>query len=315
VSITDLDVSAITGTMELTLTATGTEDYDDALDAIQLVSDDWYQVVIASIDDADVLAVAAWVEANDSPKLFGFASSDSNIINQTVAGDSTTIAHQLKELARDRTIGFYHGEAGSDGGNTATEALEAAYFGTIGGLAPGSYNGSYMQPKGVTADTLNITQERNARGYYSTGANSSFHIAKECNCFTPLAGFNIIQFGRTFGGSWVDFLIFKDWLIAALKAAVYGVIVNSNQVPYDLKGFAMIEGAMEQVFKQAQKNGAVPEFWYDDDGNKIPAYTITFPNIWEVSTADFTDRILNNLKWTCYYTKKINAIRMNGTFA
>jgi len=315
-----MDLSLVTGSLSCAITASATEAIATALSNIQLYDDAWYQLRVALDDASDVLAVAAWVESSSTtPKFYGMASSDPNNVNESPAADTTSIFHQLLALARRRTIGFFSGTAGRDNGQyvnptAPTEDLAAAVFGVWSGLAPGSFNMAYLQPAGVTPDSLSVQQEMNSRGYY---ANGIFIPAKECNTFETEGGFNIIRWGRTFSGDWADLVVFQDWLVSSLIAAVFGTFANAGRqgrkVSYDYKGFAAIEGAMETVFKQGQKNGAITDYAQDANGNQIGGYKITFPSLGDVDPNDKTARVLKNVTWECWATDGINSVKMSGT--
>ena len=298
------------------------ESYADALARISIADDDWYQLTIASIVTADILAVSLAVNAATSPKFFFYKTADANVVNTTPAVDaalttSGTVAAQVLTAKAKRTACFFSGLG---------QHLDANVAGYIAGFQPGTYNVAYTQPDGsMTPDSLTQTQHNNAAGYYGLVSGlQAFTPGKAVNTLETVASFNIIRWGTCQDGeSWIDAVIFEDYLKGALQAAVYGVLVNNPKVPYDINGKAMILAAMESVFKPLVSLPGVtrPITAYAEDVNKnqIGGYKISFPSFTDpsspdgyVSSNDRLQRVLNNLKWECWYSGAINSIHMNG---
>ena len=304
------------------ITYSSAEAYADAFNRIQIADDNFYQVTIASILTADILAVGAAVKAMTSPKVFFFHTNDANVLNLTPAADaalaaSGTVVAQIKGTAR--CFGLV---------NLNGQHIENSFSGFFGSYAPGMINPAYIQlDPSITPDTLTATQEQNSRGYYSlVNGVKTFTAAKECNTLETVAGFNIIRWGRCADGTWLDRLVFQDYLNGALQAAVYGVLINNPKAPMDVNGFAMIKGAMDAVFKPMVSLPGVPrqitQYAEDSSGKQAGGYYITFPSLLDpssangyVSAADRLARVLNNLKWGCWYTDGINSVHMIGTIS
>jgi len=68
----------------------GDADYTESLNAISVVSNDFYGVLVVSRADADQLDVAAWVIANE--RITALANSNTSIINSSEAEDSLQVA-------------------------------------------------------------------------------------------------------------------------------------------------------------------------------------------------------------------------------
>jgi hypothetical protein len=315
-----------TDTVSSALVATGgtAETYTTGLNAIQLYDDDWYQLLIGSSTNANIELAEAWVLANSSPKLFGYASSDTNIIDKSVASDSTSIAALMAAIPNNkRTVGFYSAMAGRDSSSYQSSAADptadiaAEFFGLISAKAPGSWNAAYQQPAGsVVADNLTELEGMQSRGYYSQiNGIDAFTPAKEINTFEDVGSFDIIRWGRCADGSWVDFVIFQDWLVAALKSAAYGVLVNNDKVPYDIDGESMLRGAMTVVFEQAITAKAVTPFAKNSSGVQTGGYAIGMPDTSAASANDKANRVLNNVTWKCWYSGAVNSLLITGTIS
>lgn len=86
----------------------GDADITATLNAIALVDLDWYGLLLVSRITADILAAAAWTEANG--KVFGFAVEDADVLTSA----TTDIFSVLQALGYHRTFGFYHHQSGVD---------------------------------------------------------------------------------------------------------------------------------------------------------------------------------------------------------
>jgi hypothetical protein len=303
----------------------GTETYTNALNGIDAYDDNWYQLTIASQTTADILATSAWVNASISPKFFFYMTADSNVVNvspttDAAAGSGGTVAAQILATKAKRTAAFY---------NSAGQFIDSSIAGFIATVQPGYYNVAFTQPDPtITPDVLTQTQENNSRGYYGlVNGLDAFTHGKDVNTLETVGGFNIIRWGTCQDGvSWIDAVVFQDYLVGALQAAVYDVLVNNPKVPYDINGQALILAAMESVFKPLVSLPGItrPLTAYAEDVNKnqIGGYLITFPSFTDpsspngyVSSTDRLNRVLNNLLWTAWYSGAINSIRMTGTIS
>lgn len=290
-AITDVAVAGITGTLAaFVLSATATENYDDALDAIVLYDDDWYGLCIDSRTQATQEDVAAWTEAKK--KIFVTADSTANIVDTTDAADTTTLAAVLKAAAYGRSVVVYSALA-------ATEYPDAALLGKILPHDPGTYTAKFKTLASITADALTATQSTNARD-------------KNCNVNEEIGGVNIIREGTVAEGEFIDNIIFIDWLNSRITEEVYGVLVNNLKVPYTVQGMAAIKGAIEKILKIGQNRGGISE--YSQDSNKIQngGYVVSLPAFEDIASADKASRTLRDVEFTAWLSGAIHAVVING---
>jgi len=289
-----VDVTGITGTMTMVVSAVGTESLDDALDDIRIESDDWYGLVITSRVLQDQKDVADWTEVND--KIFGCASSDANIIDQAVGVDTTTIVYYLKSNALVRSFAFYHQTAD---GSSNDDYIESALFGKILPFDPGSYTAMFKTLAAVAVSTLSTTQSKNARD-------------KNCNVYELIGGVNITREGKVGEGEYIDIIIFIDWLKARITENVYSLLVNQKKVPYTSAGIVAIESRINQVLKTGQnRNGISPEH-YDEQDAQDGGFFTEVPAISDISPTDKANRILNDVKFTAWLAGAIHAVVIKG---
>ena len=250
------------------------------LDAIQLENPNWYAIVSTDRSQATVLEIAAWTQPRI--KLFGIASSEQEIINLP-PGETTSIAAKLNIAGYDRTFVMYHQDADSD-------YPEAAWFGRVLPLEPGSETWKFKTLNGVPYSNLTTTQSNNARG-------------KKANTYELIAGVRITQEGTVASGEFIDIIRGIDWLTSTMQIYVYSVLVNNNKVPYTDAGIAAIEAQVRRALQQ----GIDQQFIAED-----PAPVVTVPRVADVAPNDKANRILRNVRFTATLSGAIHYVRING---
>lgn len=226
---------------------TVTEDWVEALEAVEQENNVWYGIVSETHVSADQEALSDAINARR--KLYGTSTADT----VTPTTGITDIAYKLKAKTADRTFGIYLPTAD-------TEFPEAAWMGAQLPYTPGSNDWDFKRAVGVTVSNLTDTQRVNLRG-------------KDCNMYTTVAGVNIFQDGDTFGGSPIDEIVGIDWLYARLQEGVYFRLINSLKVPMTNPGLAIIENEIRSVLSQAEANGLIDRGWQvtTPDVSTIPA--------------------------------------------
>jgi hypothetical protein len=286
-----LDVTAVAGTMTIIYSTVETEDSADALDAIQAYDFNWYGVISTSRATADVEAIAAWVEATPM-KFFVTASSDANIVDESVSADTTSIAALFKNNSYLKTAVVFHTLA-------TTQYADAALLGVILPLDPGSYTAAFKTLSGITVDNLSASQRVNA-------------FAKFANVYEYVAGVNILRKGTVSGNEYIDVMIFIDWLDARCTEAVFAVLVGNQKVPYTDVGIASIQNALSQPLKAGQNVGGISPTAYDSQKKQIGGFYIIVPRLEDISTIDKTARELNGVKFVAYLAGAIQYVAIQG---
>lgn len=245
-----------------------TETITDALTAVQAESNDFYGIVLHSQTKANQLLGAAWAQAND--KLFGTSSTDTNIINQTEASDTTSIATALKANSYGRTFLFYSAEA--------AKYPEAGLFGSQLALPAGQATWNFKTIVGVASDNLTTAQRANA-------------MAKFCNIYVPRNGVNSTEEGRTStAGGYIDTVRNLDQFKSDIQVDLFSLLVNNDKLAYEDADIAVVEGALRA---RAQK--AVDAKILASD----PAPIIIVPKAADVSVNDRAIRLLPDIKVQC----------------
>jgi len=251
------------------------ETYNVAYNAIKLVDNAWYGVVITSRLEADQLLIANATAADN--KIFGISSADTNCL---VSTDETNIAYKLFALKSDRNFCIYSSAA-------ATKYPEAAWFGLMLSYQPGSANWAHRQIQNIQGDSL------------SDEARTTLEAIK-CNFIASFAGRNIAFWGTAASGQYLDLVLGKDWLKTTLQDRVATVLQSVLKVEYTDVGVEQITTAIRTVLEEAASNGFV-------DKNTIK---VTAPLVSTVSTTDKINRILPNVYAEAVLTGAVNKMKM-----
>ena len=236
-----------------------TETWVEALEAVEAENNDWYALTAETHVNADILALAAAIEARR--KIYGTSTQDA-----TVPTTSTVdIASQLFDLNYDRTFLVYLPTAD-------TQFPECVWIGSQLPEVPGSNDWDLKQGSGITVSNLTETQKVNLRN-------------KNTNFFTRKAGVEIFQDGDMVSGSPIDEVIFIDWVVASLEESVFFRMVNSKKIPFTRTGATIIESDIRTVLSQGVSNGGIA----DDT-----PYTVQAPDVLAIPEVQRAQRIMGD---------------------
>jgi len=263
----------------------------EAFQAIRVVNDSWYWVLLTSKNVDTVKAMALEVEG--LKKHFVTASSDANIIGQAEGSDTTSIAYFLKNAGYVRTSLFYIGD------NT-TQFPDAGYTGRLAPLDPGSWSGKGLTLIKVAQDDLTSTQSLNARD-------------KNCNTYEEVGQKNIVREGITCGGEFTDAIVFIDWLESTMTDDVFKSMFAGLKTAFDDPGIQSIGSAMEPSLKTGQNRGGISVTSFDDDNVQDGGYSVFVPRRQDLDTNDIANRILRDLSFTAFLAGAIHFVKIRGT--
>lgn len=188
--------------------ASPTEDWVEALEAVEQENDTWYLLLSETQVKAEQEALSDAVQARE--KIYGLSSAD--VVAPTVG--TTDIGAILHAKSAGRTFGVYLPTA-------ATEFPEAAWAGSQLAVTPGANDWDFKRANGVTVSKLSGTQITDLKN-------------KSWNYYIAKGGVNIFQNGDMFDGKPIDIQIGKDWLKARLQEGIYFRIINSLKIPLTL---------------------------------------------------------------------------------
>jgi hypothetical protein len=247
--------------------------------AINQLNSEWY-VIIETLHDADeIIALSAWCET--AFKLFGTVSSDTDIIDENVATDTTSIAAKLNQLGYKHSFVMFSA-------NTA-QFSDAAIFGEELPKAPGSSKFELKNLVGIVSDNLTVNQHTNA-------------MDKNVTTYEPCAGSNYTYGGKTASGIFIDIIRDADYLMQQMQLQLFNYLVSMDKVPYTAAGITGVESQMRVVLDKAVNSGIITN-----------EYSITVPDIKNISSIDKLNRILKDVSFSAILTNSIDYIQINGT--
>lgn len=257
----------------------GDATYAAALNAIAAEQSDWYVLLAATVTKADVLAIAAWVEAEK--KLYLTRSAEAEVLDPNDVDD---IATGLKGLGYERTTVIYHGLV-----SAVDQYADAAWAGECLPFDPGSQTWAFKTLAGVTADNL-------------TTANANAVFGKNANTYQVKGGVSITREGKVSSGEYIDIIRGLDWLEARLQETIYSLLVNKRKVPYDDSGITLIAAAVDGVLDEAERAGVL-----------IPGSgVVTAPKYADISSANKIARNLPDINFTGLLQGAIQKVRIEG---
>lgn len=239
-------------------------------------SKDWYGIVLTQRGKAEVLAAAAWTEANK--RFLAVATNDADYKSAL----TTDIATALKAAAYTRTISLWSPNTG--------EYADSAWLGKMLPQVVGSYDFIYKTLAGVTASNVTDTEVTNIQN-------------KNGNYYYSQNNVNITVDGRMASGEWADVIIGIDWLTARLQERIFRLLASQPKVPYTDAGIQSVVAEVLGQLQEGVENGLITP----------GAFTVSAPRAKDVSTADKTTRTLRNVKFTAQLAGSIHIVQINGT--
>jgi hypothetical protein len=249
------------------------------LAAIVLETSDWYALVNPWNSTAEVLAIAAWAEANG--KLFLAETQETEVVD-TADAAATDVAHQLKALAYRHTACVY------DPANSAF--LDAGMLGACLPLDPGSETWALKTIAGVPARNHTATQLANLR-------------AKNCGWYYTIFGRNVTQQGKTSDGEFIDTIRFIDWQTIDIQSRVFLAMANAKKIPYTDAGATIIQG---QVIASLEAGETV--------GGLVPGSSVvTVLKVSAQNPIDRANREMGGVEFTAGLQGAVHLARIRGT--
>lgn len=255
-----------------------TESWTTTMDQIVAVEDSWYAATIESHVEADVLAVAGYIEA--SKKIFGTSSQAPNI---KTTGTTDTFS-KLKALGYQRTFGLYSATADS-------EFPECAWIGYQLQEQPGSNTWAYKALSGASVSVLSPTESVNV-------------LNKNASTYERVGGLNSTVGAKMFGGEWIDVIIFVDWLEQRLKERLWQRMANSKKIPYTSAGAAIIEAEIRAQLNDGIRVGGLAE---------SPSPKVDVPDVLTLSSNVRAQRIFEGITFDARLAGAIHFVKISGT--
>lgn len=262
----------------------------EALISINAINSGWYGIVLLSRENADILAAAAWTEANE--KLLLASSSDPTILTNV----TTDIGSLLKAQNYNRTAIWYHADAG-------TEWLEVALAADRFTYDPGAETWANVRLTGVKVDALTESQAQIAH-------------SKNVNTFEQFRNLGLTQRGTVASGEWIDVIRFRDWLKDRIQTGVVDVLVKADgKIPYTSAGIQVIVTALRAALDAGVTAGGIAPEETDDQDRVLASYQVSYPGLAEISDGVKSRRLLEGIKFSARLAGAIHTTDITGTLS
>lgn len=238
------------------------------LAAIAAADSDWYGLCLTHASKAEILAAAAWVEANE--KLFVQGTQDSDC--RTIAPGGADVMATAKASNYARTPLFYH----PDNASFIGAALQGARLPTD----PGSEVWDFVTLAGVSTVTLTATEQGNI-----TGKNGNVY-------FDVVSGKTITFPGTVADAEFIDVIRFRDWLKVSVGFDLVDLksrkAAQGSKVPMDDSGIAAVQSVILARLKAGERVGGL-----------VPgSSTVTVPKAADMLAADRAARKLTGVSFS-----------------
>jgi hypothetical protein len=203
----------------------------------------WFGLVVIGEVNADVLAIAAYIEAGTTKHYYGVTTQDANVL---VGSDTTNIAYLLKQLKYNFTGVQY-----SSSNPYAVVSLLARILTT-------NYQGNntvitlmYKQEPGIVPENLTETQAEAVSGF-------------NCNVFVAYNNNTaIIEFGVSSSGNFIDTVIGVAVMAIDIQTALYNLLFQSaTKIPQTDAGTQQLVAVIIGILNAYVSNGLIgPGKW------------------------------------------------------
>lgn len=213
------------------------------------LSSDWYGLLVAdpSTTDDELLAAAALIEAAEAPRVLGIHTSNTAVLDPSVATD---IASRAKAAGYTRTFVQY---------SSTTPYAIASAFGR-------AFTVNFLGEN--TTITLMFKQETGVTTEYLRSGEATALKNKSCNVFVNYDnGTAILQYGTMASGMYFDERHGADWMANYVQTAAWNALYTSTtKIAQTDAGVARLTTKVEHALEQAVRNGLVaPGVWNGDD--------------------------------------------------
>lgn len=261
-------------------------DYTSAYTRISADRNDFYAVDVCVNDNDidDIIALMAVVETQK--KIFGTSTDNADVLSNF--GDN--LFKRAKTSNFSRSFGIYSVAPRN------TNYPESALFGKMIPTTPGSTTWGLQ-------NLVNVIPSNNL-----TDVNITDLETNSANFYTFFGGRDCLLNGTMFNGEFIDTIVGLDWLefyIQSNLATLLTSVANRyDKIPYNDNGINLIKNNLNASLEQAVTNGIIE-----------PDFTITVPEILNVSAVDKAARTLNNVEFEATTTGAIQRIVTQGSIS
>jgi hypothetical protein len=221
------------------LTASPAESPLDALIQCRDANFDWYFAVCLNAIKEDNQEIALWAETAVPSTLYGFTTSDNDLL--AVTASPAGIFEYLKNLDFSRTFGQYSTTQGGEYPNNiyAVCAIIGYMCGQNSGLAGSAFTAKFKEEVGIATEPLTVTQ----RGYIEN---------QHGNLYLSYGNYyKWFEQGTMADGSFVDEKINLDMLVNNIQLNVADLLNSTPKVPQTEAGVTQIVHVINQACEMA----------------------------------------------------------------
>ena len=220
---------------------TGSETALQAITACRVINSDWYAATFATaIVKADIVAIAAYIEAATPASTFFYTTADSDV----PLGTAGNVLLTLQASAYRRSLGQYSATA------NAVVAIMGYAMGAMTGLAKSAYTLMFKPEVGITADALTTAQVTAIKG-----ANGNVYINRGST-------YNLFETGVMASGVFFDEVINLDILASDIQSGLMTLLQSVTKIPQTEDGVTSIVGAITTACESAvNKSVLAPGQW------------------------------------------------------
>jgi hypothetical protein len=248
------------------------------LNTIRAADSDWYGLVLDMTSEPAIKAAAAWAETQ--LVVYGCNSADSGIL---LSATTTDVLSDLQDSNYVRTLAFYHQDYDSFAG--------AAALGGGFPYEPGAYDYFAKTLRGVTVSSLSPTQQDAVTD-------------KAGNIFVATGGKNVVLYGTTPSGEFLDDTISIDWIQSRVTEEVWSLLSSAPKLPYTDESVDRLRGAVLGVLLLGVRRGVLAN---------DPSPTVDAPRVSEVSETDRANRHLPDVVGTGRLAGGIHSVDVSIT--
>jgi hypothetical protein len=260
---------------------------------------DWYCLLIPEADRLHIVrAVAPTIEAQNRIALV--RSNQAAILSAAYnpADIDADIASELKGLGYLRTSLWFH--------SSASAFIDAAVAGRMLPALPGSATWKFKALAGIAVDSFSATERTNLLG-------------KNANGYEELGGRGYSFDGTTAVGEWIDVVHGIDRLYSRIQELIFGAQLANDKIPYTQQGLNLLGSLVEAALQESVAAGFIARTRTLDDGSvQSPAFTVTVPNIADISSSDRESRVVpsgNAITFEATLAGAIHVVNVVGSVA
>ena len=273
---------------------TGSETVAVGLPLISAVDSSWYFLSTESHTDADIKAAAAYAASAEPKRMHVYSTSSADAKNPAL---TTDILSELKALAYDTSIGFYHPDAEEDWS-------EGGIVGACASIDPSF------------GDSLHLKTMPSIKVYSTSVTDREAVWTKNGNIYRTIKGQNVIWEGKVASGQYFDTIRFSHWFSSKLDESTFGYLYRRSNAGQSMKMSDQDLPVLRSIWlndpiNPAIRNGGILD-GFSADGSVDYSPIIVIPPRNQIPTNDLAARFLDNCRIEVVYNNSLHFIKIRA---